>query len=121
MSIANVQIPVVIDYNNKSMKIISIEGCRNLEEDRRKMKETEENFRKVQGAMDSWGNNVGKYVSSQLKSGNPDTQVRNALMSEAKRIMTENAKEGLDRRIDGISNLLLMGAQALKASRLIIR
>jgi len=47
MSIANVQIPVVIDYNNKSMKIISIEEYRNLEEDRRKMKETKENFRKA--------------------------------------------------------------------------
>ena len=114
MSIAIVKIPVVIDNNNKSIKIISIEEYRNLEEDRRKMKETEENFMKVQGAMDSWGNDVGKYVSSQLKSGNPDTLVRNAVMSEAKRIMAENAKEGLDRRIDGISNLLLMGAQALK-------
>jgi len=64
--------------------------------------------------MDSWGNDVGKYVSSQLKSGNPDTLVRNAMMSEAKRIMAENAKERLDKRINGISHLLLMGAQALK-------
>jgi len=114
MNIANVQIPVVIDYNNKSMKIISIEEYRNLEEDRRKMKETEENFRKVEGAMDSMGNDVGKYASSQLKSGNPDTMMRNAEMSEGERIMAENANEGLDRRIDSISNLLLMSAQALK-------
>jgi len=35
-------------------------------------------------------------------------------MSEEERIMAENAKEGLDRRIDGISNSLLMSAQALK-------
>jgi len=40
--------------------------------------------------------------------------VRNAVISEVKRIMAENAKEGLDMRIYGISNLLLMGAQALK-------
>jgi len=114
MNIANVQIPVAIDYNNKSMKMISIEEYRNLEEDRRKMKETEENFRKVEGAMDSMGNDVGKYASSQLKEGNPDTMVRNDVMSEEERIMAENENEGLDRRIDGISNLLLMSAQALK-------
>jgi len=114
MNIANVQIPVVIDYNNKSMKIISIEEYRNLEEDRRKMKETEENFRKIEGAMDLMGNDFGKYPSSQLKSGNPDTMVRNAVMSEGERIKAENANEGLDRRIDDISNLLLMSPQALK-------
>jgi len=60
------------------------------------------------------GNDVGKYPSSQLKSGNPDTMVRNAVMSEGERIKAENANEGLDRRIDGISNLLLMSPQALK-------
>ena len=76
MNIANVQIPVVIDYNNKSMKMISIEEYRNLEEDRRKMKETEENFRKVEGAMDSMGNDVGKYASSQLKEGRKEILIQ---------------------------------------------
>jgi CBS domain-containing protein len=57
---------------------------------------------------------VARYVSSQIKSGNPDTVVRDAVMREAIAIMAENGKRRAENNIDAAVNALWIGILTLK-------
>ncbi|MGC8699327.1 MAG: hypothetical protein ACP5RE_04035, partial [Candidatus Acidifodinimicrobium sp.] len=114
MNIANTEIPVAVDYTNAKMKIISVEQYKKLEEDSRMLKQMEEKYRKIVDKMDSWGNDVRKYIASQLQSPNPDLTVKEAIRGEAAKIMAESSKETIERRINDFSNALMMSTLAFK-------